>query len=109
MKQLIVLINEKIDLMLKMEVYYLFVLTVEKKNLGFFDYHLLDLIGKFILLCKYKAIHISEMANHEVKKEYNKLSTDFRKFERYFYTHIYQPSENYDKEFLDGMSNLLVR
>ncbi len=72
-------------------------------------YFLLDLIGKFILLCKYKAIHISEMANHEVKKEYNKLSTDFRKFERYFYTHIYQPSENYDKEFLDGMSNLLVR
>lgn len=70
---------------------------------------LLDLIEKFILLCKYKAINISKFTDSEVKKEYNKLSVDFRKYERYFYTHIYQPSENYDEEFLDDMSNLLVR
>ena len=70
---------------------------------------LLDLMEKFILLCKYKAINISKFTDSEVKKEYNKLSVDFRKYEMYFYTHIYQPSENYDEEFLDDMSNLLVR
>lgn len=70
---------------------------------------LLDLIEKFILLCKYKAINISKFTDSEIKKEYNKLSADFRKYERYFYTHIYQPSKNYDEEFLDDMSNLLVR
>ena len=69
---------------------------------------LLDLIEKFILLCKYKAINITKFTDSEVKKEYNKLSFDFRNCERYFYTHIYQPSENYDEEFLDDMSNLLV-
>ena len=70
---------------------------------------LLDLIDKFILLCRYKATNIFKFTDSEVKKEYNKLSVDFRKYEMYFYTHIYQPSENYDEEFLDDMSNLLVR
>ena len=49
---------------------------------------LLDLIDKFILLCKYKAINITKFTDFEVKKEYNKLLVDFRKNERYFYTHI---------------------
>lgn len=70
---------------------------------------LLDLIDKFILLCKYKATNISKFTDFEVKKEYNKLSVDFRKNERYFYTHIYKPSQYYNEEFLDNMSNLLVR
>ena len=70
---------------------------------------LLDLIDKFIMLCNYKSVNISNFTDSEVKKEYNKLSVDFRKYERYFYSHIYQPSENYDEEFLDKMSNLLVR
>lgn len=70
---------------------------------------LLDLIDKFILLCRYKAMNISKLTDSEVKKEYNKLSVDFRKDERYFYTHIYKPSENYDEKFLDDISNLLER
>lgn len=70
---------------------------------------LLDMIGKFILLCKFKANNLFKLNDSEVKKEYNKLSIDFREDEKYFYAHIYQPSENYDEDFLDNMSNLLVR
>lgn len=70
---------------------------------------LLDLIDKFILLCKFKSINIANFTDNEVKKEYNILSVDFRKYEQYFYTHIYQPSKNYDEEFLDDMSNMLTR
>lgn len=70
---------------------------------------LLDMIGKFILLCKFKANNLFKLNDPEIKKEYNKLSVDFREDEKYFYAHIYQPSENYDEDFLDNMSNLLVR
>lgn len=66
-------------------------------------------MGKFILLCKFKANNLFKLDDPEVKKEYNKLSVDFREDEKYFYAHIYQPSENYDEDFLDDMSNLLVR
>ena len=70
---------------------------------------LLDMICKFILLCKFKANNLFKLNNPEVKKEYNKLSIDFREDEKYFYSHIYQPNENYDEDFLDDTSNLLVR
>lgn len=69
---------------------------------------LLDIIGKFILLCKFKA-NMFKLNDSEIKKKYNNLSLDFREDEKYFYAHIYQPSENYDEDFLDNMSNLLVR
>lgn len=70
---------------------------------------LLDLIDKFLMLCKYKSMNISKFSDSKIRKEYNRLSVDFRKFEMYFYTDIYQPSENYDEEFLENMSNLLTR
>ncbi|WP_458405495.1 hypothetical protein [Methanobrevibacter sp.] len=70
---------------------------------------LLDMIDKFILLCKFKANNLVEFDDSKIKKEYNELSVDFREDEKYFYAHIYQPSENYDEDFLDNMSNLLVR
>lgn len=70
---------------------------------------LLDMMGKFILLCKFKANNLFKLNDPEIKKEYNKLSVDFREDEKYFYAHIYQPSENYNEDFLDNMSNLLVR
>lgn len=68
-----------------------------------------DLMDKFTLLYKFKANNLFKLTDPEVKKEYNKLSVDFREDETYFYAHIYQPSENYDEDFLDNMSNLLVR
>ena len=70
---------------------------------------LLDLIDAFIVLCKYKAINISKFTDFKIRNEYHKLSVNFRKYEDYFYTHIYKPSERYDKEFLDDMSKLLER
>ena len=45
---------------------------------------LLDLIEKFILLCKFKAINISKFRDLNVKKEFNKFYIDFREDEMYF-------------------------
>ena len=70
---------------------------------------LLDLIDKFIELSTYKAINMDNLSDSEIKNNYNKLSVDSRKYERYFYSYIYQPSKEYDEGFLDEMSNLLVR
>ena len=70
---------------------------------------LLELIDAFIVLCKYKAINISKFTDFKIRNEYQNLSVNFRKYEEYFYTHIYQPSESYNEEFLDDMSNLLAR
>lgn len=80
-------------------------------NQSFLKYSqfLLDLIEAFILLCKYKAMNISKFTDLKIRNEYQNLSVNFRKYEEYFYTHIYQPSESYDEEFLDEMSNLLAR
>lgn len=70
---------------------------------------LVDLIDAFISLCKYKAINISKFTDSTIGNEYHELSVNFRKYEEYFYTHIYEPGERYNEEFLDEMSNLLAR
>lgn len=54
-------------------------------------------------------MNISKFTDLKIRNEYQNLSVNFRKYEEYFYTHIYQPSESYDEEFLDEMSNLLAR
>lgn len=63
-----------------------------------------DLLNSFYNLVQFKKYS----SNEEYKQKYEKFSSKLVDTEQYFYTEIYEPSENYNEEALSEISNSLL-
>ena len=85
-----------------------FILTDDNFTLDYFDF-LLAAVNQFINLIEFKLNNLSEIDSHSCKEEYNKLSREFLKTEKFFYTKIYKSSRSHDKDFFEDMIGSLAR
>ena len=85
-----------------------FILTDDNFTYGCFDF-LLNSVNQLIDIIEFKLNNVSKMDSSSCKKEYRKLSREFLKSEKFFYTKVYEPSGSHDKEFFEDMLRLLAR
>lgn len=85
-----------------------FILTDDNFTYDYFDF-LLSSVYQFIDIIEFKLNNLSKMDSSSCKKEYKKLSREFLKSEKFFYTKIYEPSRSHDTEFFEDMIRLLAR
>lgn len=77
-----------------------------KNNMDF----LVNLIEVYFDLFEFKLEYKNNICNDSyLKCQYENLINNFRNLEEFFYVNIYSESESYNEEFLDKMSNILVR
>lgn len=82
-----------------------FILSEDNFTWNYFDF-LLNAVNHFIELIEFKIDNLSEI---DSKSEYKKLSREFLKNEKIFYTKIYKSSRYHDREFFERMVHLLAR
>ena len=63
-----------------------------------------SLLNSFYNLVQFK----KDSSNEEYEKKYEEFSSVLVDAEQYFYTEIYEPSENYNEETLSEISNSLL-
>ncbi len=85
-----------------------FILTDDNFTPDYFDF-LLTSVNQFIAIIEFKLNNLSKMDSSSCKKEYKKLTREFLKIEKFFYTKIYESSGSHDKEFFEDMVSLLAR
>lgn len=85
-----------------------FILTDDNFTYDYFDF-LLSSVDQFIDIIEFKLNNLSKMDSSSCKKEYKKLSREFLKSEKFFYTKVYESSRSHDKEFFEDMIRLLAR
>lgn len=85
-----------------------FILTDDNFTYNCFDF-LLSSVNQFIDIIKFKLNNLSKMDSSFCKKEYKKLSREFLKSEKFFYTKVYESSRSHDNKFFEDMIRLLAR
>ena len=65
---------------------------------------IINLLNSFYGLVQFK----KDSSNEEYEKKYEEFSSVLVDTEQYFYTEIYEPSENYNEETLSEISNSLL-
>ena len=85
-----------------------FILTDDNFTYDCFDF-LLNSVNQFISIVEFKLNNLSKIDSGSCKKEYRKLSREFLKSEKFFYTKVYESSRSHDNEFFEDMLRLLAR
>ena len=85
-----------------------FILTDDNFTYDCFDF-LLSSVDQFIDIIEFKLNNLSKIDSSYCKNEYKKLSREFLKSEKFFYTKVYESSRNHDNEFFEDMIRLLAR
>lgn len=85
-----------------------FILSEDNFTWNYFDF-LLNAVNQFIELIEFKIDNLCEIDSINSKNEYRKLSREFLKNEKIFYTKIYKSSRYHDREFFESMVRLLAR
>ena len=71
---------------------------------------LYESVNLFIKIIDYKINNFKKISNvTSYKNKYMELSREFLKKEQFFYTRIYESDRDYDEDFVDSMTKLLVR
>lgn len=85
-----------------------FILTDDNFTQDCFDF-LLSSVDQFIDIIEFKLNNLSKIDSSSCKKEYKKLSREFLKSEKFFYTDVYESSRSHDNGFFEDMIRLLAR
>lgn len=85
-----------------------FILTDDNFTHDFFDF-LLSSVNQFIDIIEFKLNNLSKIDSSSCENKYKKISREFLKSEKFFYTKVYKSSRSHDKDFFENMIRLLAR